>query len=327
MMIELFKSDVRSERVSFNCFSRDPLEPIKVRWILYMLIFKFFSLMVKSNLGSPTEALSEKNVVYLRPETCGGIYLEYKNIVATLHPKLPFGVAQAGKAFRNEIVARQFIFRTREFEQMEMQYFQKPEDMKKNYEMWKEIRWNWYLEYGIPADKIRWAKHEKLVHYASEAHDVEYNFASLGGFKEVEGIHARGNWDLTRHSKFSGVDLVVPEVFVGNVSVFITDKPVAFDLFRIEFDLKLNVLRDHLKGAVELVAKDLSSFLDAVDIVVVSVTFVGELLHHRVFVVAISEANRGHRDALRNIGLDLLQDLLMAGTADIGVPVRKHNHP
>ncbi|KKQ94153.1 MAG: Glycine-tRNA ligase [candidate division CPR2 bacterium GW2011_GWC1_39_9] len=168
---------------------------------------KRFSLMVKSNLGSPTEALSEGNVVYLRPETCGGIYLEYKNIVDTLHPKLPFGVAQIGKAFRNEIVARQFIFRTREFEQMEMQYFLKPEDMKKNYEMWKELRWNWYLEYGIPSDKIRWAKHEKLVHYASEAYDVEYNFASLGGFKEVEGIHARGDWDLSRHSKFSGVDL------------------------------------------------------------------------------------------------------------------------
>jgi glycyl-tRNA synthetase len=168
---------------------------------------KVFSLMVKSNLGSPTEALTEDNVVYLRPETCGGIYLEYKNTVDTLHPKLPFGMAQVGKAFRNEIVARQFIFRTREFEQMEMQYFLKPEQMKEKYEMWKKLRWAWYLEYGILKDKIRWYKHEKLAHYASEAYDIEFNFQSLGGFKEVEGIHARGDWDLSQHAKHSGVDL------------------------------------------------------------------------------------------------------------------------
>jgi glycyl-tRNA synthetase len=163
--------------------------------------------MVKSNLGSPTEALTEENVVYLRPETCGGIYLEYKNTVDTLHPKLPFGIAQVGKTFRNEIVARQFIFRTREFEQMELQYFLKPEQMKEKYEMWKQLRWAWYLEYGIPEEKIQWYKHEKLAHYASEAYDIEFDFQSLGGFKEVEGIHARGDWDLSQHSKYSGVDL------------------------------------------------------------------------------------------------------------------------
>lgn len=168
---------------------------------------KIFSLMVKSNIGSPTDELKEENVVYLRPETCGGIYLEYKNTVDSLHVKLPFGIAQIGKAFRNEIVARQFIFRTREFEQMEMQYFLHPSIMKEKYEMWKETRWKWYLEYGIKAEEIRWYKHDKLAHYASEAYDVEYNFKSLGGFKEVEGIHARGDWDLSQHSKFSGVDL------------------------------------------------------------------------------------------------------------------------
>ncbi len=168
---------------------------------------KRFSLMVKSNLGSPTDALSEENVVYLRPETCGGIYLEYKNTIDSTRVKLPFGIAQVGKAFRNEIVARQFIFRTREFEQMEMQYFLHPSIMKEKYEMWKAIRWSWYLEYGIAKDDIRWYEHEKLAHYASEAYDIEYNFKSLGGFKEVEGIHARGDWDLSQHSKFSGVDL------------------------------------------------------------------------------------------------------------------------
>jgi len=168
---------------------------------------KIFSLMVKSNIGSPTDELKEENVVYLRPETCGGIYLEYKNTVDSLHMKLPFGIAQVGKAFRNEIVARQFIFRTREFEQMEMQYFLHPSVMKEKYEMWKETRWKWYLEYGIKENEIRWYKHEKLAHYASEAFDVEYNFKTLGGFKEVEGVHARGDWDLSQHSKFSGVDL------------------------------------------------------------------------------------------------------------------------
>jgi glycyl-tRNA synthetase len=168
---------------------------------------KVFSLMVKSNIGSPTDELKEENVVYLRPETCGGIYLEYKNTVDSLHKKLPFGIAQVGKAFRNEIVARQFIFRTREFEQMEMQYFLHPSMMKEKYDMWKEIRWNWYLANGIPADKIKWYKHEKLAHYASEAYDILYDFKIFGDFDEVEGIHARGNWDLTQHSKFSGIEL------------------------------------------------------------------------------------------------------------------------
>jgi glycyl-tRNA synthetase len=168
---------------------------------------KRFSLMVKSNLGSPTDALSEENVVYLRPETCGGIYLNYKNILDTTRVKLPFGIAQVGKAFRNEIVARQFIFRTREFEQMEMQYFLHPSMMKEKYEMWKKIRWDWYLQHGMTEKDIKWYKHEKLAHYASEAYDIEYNFKSLGGFKEVEGVHARGNWDLSQHSKFSGLDL------------------------------------------------------------------------------------------------------------------------
>ena len=168
---------------------------------------KRFSLMVKSNIGSPTEALSEENVVYLRPETCGGIYLEYKNTVNTQSPKLPFGIAQVGKAFRNEIVAKQFIFRTREFEQMELQYFIHPRDTEAVYEMWKELRWNWYLEYGIPSDKLNWYKHEKLAHYASAAFDIEYNFKFLGGSKEVEGIHARGDWDLSQHSAHSGVEL------------------------------------------------------------------------------------------------------------------------
>lgn len=188
---------LRSEKklVCPNCSSADVTEA------------KVFSLMVKSNLGSPTDALSEENVVYLRPETCGGIYLEYKNTIDSLHPKLPFGIAQIGKAFRNEIVAKQFVFRTREFEQMEMQYFHHPSQTLDIFEQWHKDRWNFYLNYGIPESKLNWFKHEKLAHYASDAYDIEYNYAMLGGFKEMEGIHARGDFDLTQHGKFSGTDL------------------------------------------------------------------------------------------------------------------------
>ena len=174
---------------------------------------KVFSLMVKSNLGSPTDTLSEENVVYLRPETCGGIYLEYKNTLDSLHPKLPFGIAQIGKAFRNEIVTKQFVFRTREFEQMEMQYFFNPkaEEGKATeiyFDEWKKYRMDFYLDYGIDKDSLKFYKHEKLAHYASDAYDIEYKYKMLGdSFKELEGIHARGDWDLSQHSKFSGKDL------------------------------------------------------------------------------------------------------------------------
>lgn len=168
---------------------------------------KNFSLMVKSNLGSPTDELSEDNTVYLRPETCGGIYLNYKNVLDSTRVKPPFGIAQIGKAFRNEIVARQFIFRTREFEQMEMQYFLHPDDMEIKFAEWKDLRWNWYLEYGMKAENLQWHKHTKLAHYAKDAYDIEYNFTALGGFKEMEGIHQRGDWDLTQHEKFSGIKM------------------------------------------------------------------------------------------------------------------------
>jgi glycyl-tRNA synthetase len=192
---ELDKLRAEKKLVCTNCGSAD-VTPAKV-----------FSLMVKSNLGSPTDALTEENVVYLRPETCGGIYLEYKNTIDSLHPKLPFGIAQIGKAFRNEIVAKQFVFRTREFEQMEMQYFHHPSQTASIFEEWHKERWAFYLNYGIPEVKLKWYKHEKLAHYASDAYDIEYNYAMLGGFKEMEGVHARGDWDLTQHSKFSGQDL------------------------------------------------------------------------------------------------------------------------
>ncbi len=166
-----------------------------------------FSLMIKTNLGVTDGSFSDESAVYPRAETCQGIYLDYKAVMDSLRPKLPFGIAQIGKAFRNEIVARQFIFRTREFEQMEMQYFLHPTEMDTKYEEWKQYRHKWFIEMGIPEDKVRFKEHTKLAHYASKAYDIEYNFDILGGFKEVEGIHARGDWDLSQHQKFSGVDL------------------------------------------------------------------------------------------------------------------------
>ncbi len=165
---------------------------------------KKFNLLVQSNLGNFTNDWA-KEPTYLRGETCQGIYVNFKNVLDSARVKIPFGIAQIGKAFRNEITARQFIFRTREFEQMEMQYFVKPGDDLKYYEEWKAARWKFYLDLGIEEKNLKWHKHENLVFYAREAYDIEYNFPF--GFKELEGVHARGDYDLTQHSKFSGQDL------------------------------------------------------------------------------------------------------------------------
>ncbi|HOF42783.1 MAG TPA: glycine--tRNA ligase [Candidatus Moranbacteria bacterium] len=166
---------------------------------------KKFNLLVKSNLGNFTEDWS-KEPVYLRGETCQGIYVNYENVLNSARVRIPFGIAQIGKAFRNEITARQFIFRTREFEQMEMQYFTSPEDEMKAYEELKKYRWNFYINcLGLSEKNLKWHKHENLVFYAKEAYDIEYNFPF--GFSELEGLHARGDYDLTQHSKYSGKDL------------------------------------------------------------------------------------------------------------------------
>ncbi|MDD2681035.1 MAG: glycine--tRNA ligase [Patescibacteria group bacterium] len=165
---------------------------------------KNFNLLVQSNLGNFTGDWT-KEPTYLRGETCQGIYTNYKNVLNSTRVKIPFGIAQIGKAFRNEITARQFIFRTREFEQMEMQYFVKPGDDMKYFEEWRELRWQFYLDLGIKEENLQWHKHENLVFYAQEAYDIEYRFPF--GFKELEGVHARGNYDLSVHAQASGVDL------------------------------------------------------------------------------------------------------------------------
>ena len=159
-----------------------------------------FNLMFSTEFGAVSDN-EEDNKVYLRPETAQGIFVNFLNVQKTARMKIPFGIAQTGKAFRNEIVARQFIFRMREFEQMEMQFFVRPGTEGTWYQYWKEERLKWHLSLGLPATKYRYHDHVKLAHYAKEACDIEYEFPF--GFKEVEGIHSRSDFDLTQHQQYS----------------------------------------------------------------------------------------------------------------------------
>jgi glycyl-tRNA synthetase len=155
--------------------------------------------MFATKMGSVAEDASD---LYLRPETAQGIFVNFLNVQKTGRMKLPFGIAQTGKAFRNEIVARQFIFRMREFEQMEMQYFVRPGSEMEWYAHWKQARMKWHLALGLGSERYRFHDHEKLAHYANAAADIEFQFPF--GFKELEGIHSRTDFDLSRHEEFSG---------------------------------------------------------------------------------------------------------------------------
>ncbi|KAA5546468.1 glycine--tRNA ligase [Adhaeribacter rhizoryzae] len=157
-----------------------------------------FNLMFSTQVGSVAE---DASTIYLRPETAQGIFVNFLNVQKTGRMKIPFGIAQIGKAFRNEIVARQFTFRMREFEQMEMQFFVRPGTEEEWYENWKQIRLKWHEAMGIPAEKLRFHDHEKLAHYAKAAVDIEFEFPF--GFKEVEGIHSRSDFDLSQHQELS----------------------------------------------------------------------------------------------------------------------------
>lgn len=158
-----------------------------------------FNLMFGTKLGASADTAMD---LYLRPETAQGIFVNFLNVQKTGRMKIPFGIAQTGKAFRNEIVARQFIFRMREFEQMEMQFFVKPGEEMKWYHYWKETRLKWHNSLGLGAENYRFHDHEKLAHYANAAADIEFNFPF--GFKELEGIHSRTDFDLKAHEQFSG---------------------------------------------------------------------------------------------------------------------------
>ena len=172
-----------------------------------------FNLMFKTHIG-PTD--DNSSVIYLRPETAQGIYVNYKNIIQSNRMKIPFGIAQIGKAFRNEIVTKNFIFRTCEFEQMEMQFFVRPGTDDEWFDYWKKQRWAFYEKYGVRTNKLQWHQHGKdeLAHYAKDAYDIEYEFPM--GFKELEGVHNRTNYDLTRHTEYSGKDMQYIDQDNGN---------------------------------------------------------------------------------------------------------------
>ncbi|MCY4524512.1 MAG: glycine--tRNA ligase, partial [Halobacteriovoraceae bacterium] len=192
---ERFRADeLVEEKTCPKCGAKDTLTEIRN-----------FNLMFKTRFGALEDSSSE---IYLRPETAQGIFVNFLNVQASMRKKLPFGICQVGKAFRNEITPGNFIFRTREFEQMEMQYFVRPKEQKKVMEKWRDIRMRWHLDNGLMKNKLRFSPHGKdeLAHYADAAEDIEYQFPM--GWGEVEGIHSRTDFDLKRHQEFSGKSLV-----------------------------------------------------------------------------------------------------------------------
>ena len=184
-----------------------------------------FNLMFSTEMGSVAEGA---NKIYLRPETAQGIFVNYLNVQKTGRMRLPFGIAQIGKAFRNEIIARQFIFRMREFEQMEMQFFVKPGEEMKWYEHWKDTRIKWHKVLGLGEDNYRFHGHLNLAHYANAACDIEFNFPM--GFKELEGIHSRTDFDLKAHEEYSGKKLQFFDP-VDNISYvpFVVETSIGLD--------------------------------------------------------------------------------------------------
>ena len=212
---------------------------------------KQFNLMFSTEIGSVAEAA---NTIYLRPETAQGIFVNYLNVQKTGRMKIPFGIAQIGKAFRNEIVARQFIFRMREFEQMEMQFFVRPGEEMKWYEYWKEQRVMWHQSLGINEKYYRFHDHIKLAHYANAACDIEFDFPM--GFKELEGIHSRTDFDLKQHEEHSGKKLqyfdpeinesyvpYVVETSVGLDRTFLAILSAAYTEEKLENDTERTVLK------------------------------------------------------------------------------------
>jgi glycyl-tRNA synthetase len=195
-MVEALKADNLAElkQIILDCEIACPISGTR-NWT----DVRQFNLMFSTRLGTISE---EASTIYLRPETAQGIFVNFLNVQKTARMKIPFGIAQIGKAFRNEIVARQFIFRMREFEQMEMQFFVRPGSELEWFEKWKEARLAWHKALGLGDEKYRYHDHEKLAHYANAATDIEFEFPF--GFKELEGIHSRTDFDLAQHQQFSG---------------------------------------------------------------------------------------------------------------------------
>ncbi|MFZ1665258.1 MAG: glycine--tRNA ligase [Flavobacteriales bacterium] len=210
-----------------------------------------FNLMFDTELGSVS---GESSTIYLRPETAQGIFVNYLNVQKSARMKIPFGIAQTGKAFRNEIVARQFVFRMREFEQMEMQFFVKPGTEMEWYETWKAKRIAWHKALGMPEENYRFHDHIKLAHYANAASDIEFKFPM--GFKELEGIHSRTDFDLKQHEEFSGKKLryfdtetnesyvpYVVETSIGLDRMFLAVLSAAYEEEKLESGETREVLR------------------------------------------------------------------------------------
>ena len=241
MSIEEFRSVFEENRQLLKaegCDPNDLSEP------------EFQNLLVTSNLGT----FDDGEVTYLRGETCQGIYVNFKQVLDSMHMSLPFGIAQVGKAFRNEISPRQFLFRTREFEQMEMQYFIHDRDSKKYFDEFLQLRLQALKDIGIKEGNLRATPHERLVFYAKAAVDIEYQYPF--GWKELEGIHDRGNYDLTQHSEYSGQKLtyfdqdanehIIPSIIETSIGVgrlFLAVLSDAYDEEQLEDGTSRVVLR------------------------------------------------------------------------------------
>ena len=215
-----------------------------------------FNLMFGTQMGSVAEGAS---TLYLRPETAQGIFLNYLNVQKTGRMKIPFGIAQIGKAFRNEIVARQFIFRMREFEQMEMQFFVRPGTEMEWYKTWKERRLSWHKSLGFDDENYRFHDHEKLAHYANAASDIEFNFPF--GFKELEGIHSRTDFDLKQHEEFSGKKLQYFDPELGeNYAPYVVETSIGLDRMFLAI-LSKSLINEKLEDGSQRTVLNIPAFL------------------------------------------------------------------
>ena len=222
-----------------------------------------FNLMFGTQMGSVAEGAS---TLYLRPETAQGIFLNYLNVQKTGRMKIPFGIAQIGKAFRNEIVARQFIFRMREFEQMEMQFFVRPGTEMEWYESWKEKRLAWHKSLGFDDSNYRFHDHEKLAHYANAAADIEFNFPF--GFKELEGIHSRTDFDLKQHEEFSGKKLQYFDPEIGeNYVPYVVETSIGLDRMFLAV-LSKSLITETLEDGSQRTVLNVPAFLAAYKVAV-----------------------------------------------------------
>ena len=215
-----------------------------------------FNLMFSTEMGSVSK---DSNTIYLRPETAQGIFVNFLNVQKTGRMKIPFGIAQVGKAFRNEIVARQFIFRMREFEQMEMQFFVKPGDEMRWYEEWKKTRMNWHRSLGFEEDCYRFHDHSNLAHYANAATDIEFKFPF--GYKELEGIHSRTDFDLIQHQEYSGKKLQYfdPELN-SNYVPYVVETSIGLDRMFLAV-LSASLIQEKLEDGSERMVLKVPGFL------------------------------------------------------------------